>query len=131
MIGQGITALLALNILEGFFLNGIEHNSAQHLHLVIESLRLAFADTRFYVADPEFVAVPVEGMLSKTYADSRRTLIQPENAAINIVSRFLHYLTISNDVVDCYYHCLVEYNCLTAGTWFSSQLFFHSIFFRC
>jgi len=84
--GQGITTLLALNIMEGFKLDGLAHNSAPHLHLVIESLRLAFADTRYYVADPEFVTdIPVKGMLSKEYAETRRALINPKRAATNIV----------------------------------------------
>jgi len=82
--GQGITALLALNILEGFDLASLEHNSAQHLHYVIESLRLAFADTRYFVADPEFVSIPVQGLLSKEYATSRRRLINPNTAIPNI-----------------------------------------------
>ncbi|ODM99050.1 putative gamma-glutamyltransferase YwrD [Orchesella cincta] len=82
--GQGITALLALNILEGFDLSSLEHNSAQHLHYVIESLRLAFADTRYFVADPEFVSIPVEGLLSKEYAETRRRLINPDTAIPSI-----------------------------------------------
>jgi gamma-glutamyltranspeptidase/glutathione hydrolase len=83
--GQGITALVALNILEGFDVGQLEHNSKEHLHLVVESLRLAFADTRFFVADPEYVTVPVTGLLSKDYAQARRALISLQNAAINIV----------------------------------------------
>ena len=85
--GQGITALLALNILEGFDLSRLEHNSAEHLHLVIESLRIAFADTLYFVADPEFVSVPVQGLLSKEYAAQRRQLISPGAAAGGIVSK--------------------------------------------
>lgn len=83
--GQGITALLALNILEGFDISSLEHNSSQHLHYVIESLRFAFADTRHYVADPTFVPVPVEGLISKAYAAQRRALINPTQAATTIV----------------------------------------------
>lgn len=84
--GQGITALLALNILEGFNLAGMQHNSPEHLHIVIECLRLAFADARFYIADPAFETVPVAGLLSEDYATERRRLINLSRAATDIVS---------------------------------------------
>lgn len=83
--GQGITALLALNILEGFNLDGLVHNSPDHLHVIIESLRLAFADARFYIADPAFESVPVAGLLSKEYAAERRRLINLRRAATDFV----------------------------------------------
>jgi gamma-glutamyltranspeptidase/glutathione hydrolase len=70
---QGIVMLIALNILEGFDLGGMGHNSADYVHVVTESLKLAFADRNRYVADPRFVAVPVDGLLSKDYAAKRRT----------------------------------------------------------
>nr|MDO8111333.1 gamma-glutamyltransferase [Candidatus Sigynarchaeota archaeon] len=78
--GQGITALIALNILEEFDLAGKEPNSPEYYHLLIESIRLAFADTRWFVADPTFSRVPVQGLLSKDYAANRRHLIN-QNAA--------------------------------------------------
>jgi len=78
--GQGITALMALKVLEGFDLSSLHHNSPQYLHLLIESLRIAFADTRYYVADAEKVHVPIKEMLSSSYAASRRTLINPNKA---------------------------------------------------
>src|SRR5205814_9795535 len=52
--GQGITALIGLNILEGFDLASMERDSAQSVHLQIEALKLAFADAHRYVADPAF-----------------------------------------------------------------------------
>ena len=82
--GQGITALIALNILEGFHLSKVEHNSPQHLHFLIECLRLAFADTRWYCADPSQVHVPVEELLSKDYAKVRRGHIDPAKAKADI-----------------------------------------------
>jgi gamma-glutamyltranspeptidase/glutathione hydrolase len=78
--GQGLVALLALNILEGFDLATLPSLSAPRLHLVIEALRLAFADARWFVADPAFNPVPLEGLLSKDYAAARRKLIDPRRA---------------------------------------------------
>ena len=81
--GQGLTALLALNVLEGFDLAGQDPLSAERWHLVIEALRLAFADTRWHVADPSHVAVPTAGLLSKAYAAERRARIDPSRAALD------------------------------------------------
>jgi gamma-glutamyltranspeptidase/glutathione hydrolase len=80
--GQGITALIALNILEGFDLPA-DPLSADRLHLEIEALRLAFADTRWFVADPSVVHVPVEELLSKEYAAARRNKIDPARATLD------------------------------------------------
>jgi gamma-glutamyltranspeptidase/glutathione hydrolase len=81
--GQGITALLALNILEGFELSALAPLSTERLHLTIEALRLAFADARWYVADPKFSNVPVEELLSKEYASVRRKFIDGKRATID------------------------------------------------
>lgn len=77
--GQGIAALMALNILEGFDLASMPRNSAESFHLQIEAMKLGYTDAQRYVCDPEYVHVPVEGMLSKEYAATRRSLIG-ENA---------------------------------------------------
>jgi gamma-glutamyltranspeptidase/glutathione hydrolase len=81
--GQGITALMALNILEGFDLASLDPLSTERLHLMIESMRLAFADSRWYVADPAFSKVPIRELLSKEYADERRKLVDPGRATID------------------------------------------------
>ncbi len=81
--GQGLAALLALNLLEGFDLESFDALSADRLHLEIEAMRLAFADARWYVADPEFSDLPVAELLSKGYADERRKLIDPQRATLN------------------------------------------------
>lgn len=78
--GQGLAALLALNILEGYDLASVTSMSAERLHLQIEAMRLAFADTRYYAADPEFAPAPLSGLLSREYARQRRSEILPERA---------------------------------------------------
>jgi len=78
--GQGITTLIALNILEGFNLGAYPSLSTERIHLLIEALRLAFADSRWYVADPAFSNIPVERLLSKEYANERRKLIHRQRA---------------------------------------------------
>ncbi|KAF8922703.1 gamma-glutamyltranspeptidase [Mucidula mucida] len=82
--GQGITALIALGILESLQeqeiikpLSEMDHNSAEYLHIVVEAMRLAFADSQWYVTDPEVVHVPVKELLSKEYLASRAKLIDP------------------------------------------------------
>ncbi|HJS17464.1 MAG TPA: gamma-glutamyltransferase [Anaerolineales bacterium] len=81
--GQGITALIALNILEGFDLGSLGTLATERLHLMIEALRLAFADSRWYVADPKFSNVPIRELLSKEYASERRKLINLKRAMID------------------------------------------------
>ena len=78
--GQGIAALQMLNILEHFEIAGLEHNSAEHLHLFVEAKRLAFEDRARHYADPAFADVPVEWLISKDYAAERAKLIDPESA---------------------------------------------------
>jgi gamma-glutamyltranspeptidase/glutathione hydrolase len=83
--GQGIAALIGLNILEGYDLLAFDPLSAERLHLEIEAMRLAFADSRWYIADPAFNPVPVETLLSKEYAAERRKLIDPRKATLDQV----------------------------------------------
>jgi gamma-glutamyltranspeptidase/glutathione hydrolase len=79
--GQGIAVLQMLNILEGFDLGSLEWGSAEHLHLLIEAKKLAFEDRARFYADPEFAAVPVERLIAKDYAATRRALIDRARAA--------------------------------------------------
>jgi gamma-glutamyltranspeptidase / glutathione hydrolase len=83
--GQGLTALLALNILEGCELSGLPPRSPSRLHLMIEALRLAFADARHYVSDPAFSELPLAELLSKEYAAQRRALIDPLRAMQHVL----------------------------------------------
>jgi len=75
----GVAVAEALNILEGYDLKSMERAKVEHLYL--EASRLAFADRNAYLADPEYVDAPVEGLLSKQFAAQRRSLIRPDRAA--------------------------------------------------
>ena len=77
---QGVNALLALNIAEGFDLSGMAFQSADTYHHLIESMRLAFADSLYYVTDPDAMPVPPGDLLSKKYASDRRSFISAERA---------------------------------------------------
>ncbi|KAI0936640.1 hypothetical protein AcV5_004726 [Taiwanofungus camphoratus] len=90
--GQGITALLALGILENMEKEGkirslldMEHNSAEYLHALIEALRLAFADSQYYVSDPDVVHVPTAELLKKEYLASRAKLFDPTKTNPKVV----------------------------------------------
>lgn len=72
---QGLAALIALNILEGFDLAQYPRESVESYHLQIEAMKLAFVEAQRYVADPERVSVPVQELLSKEFAARRRALI--------------------------------------------------------
>ncbi len=78
--GQGIAALEALNIAEGFDIARMEPQGVSRYHHLIEAMRLAFADAYRYVADPRMADVPASELLSKEYAAGRRRLIDPERA---------------------------------------------------
>lgn len=82
--GQGLTALLALNILKGYDLTTVDPLSSQRLHLQIEALRLAFADAFRYIADPAWGDLPSDALLSDTYAAERRALIHPQRALMQV-----------------------------------------------
>ena len=78
---QGPSLLMALNTLEEIDLKGMGHNSIGYLHTVLETLKLAFSDRHHYFGDPDFVQVPMQGLLSKEYAGKRRGTIDPRQAA--------------------------------------------------
>ncbi len=78
--GQGITALEILNILQGYELAGLGHNSADYLHLLVEAIKIAFSNRDRFVTDPHFARVPVDRELSAGYAERCRRKIRAESA---------------------------------------------------
>jgi len=81
---QGPVFLQQLNILEGYDLPTLGHNSPEYVHLLIETAKLAFADREKYYGDPHFVDVPLVWLLSKDYAAERRELIDPASASMEL-----------------------------------------------
>jgi gamma-glutamyltranspeptidase/glutathione hydrolase len=82
--GQGIAALEMLNVIEGFDVKKMGHNSADLIHLFVEAKKLAFADRAKFYADPAFNKLPIDGLVSKEYADRQRARIDMEHAAKNV-----------------------------------------------
>jgi gamma-glutamyltranspeptidase/glutathione hydrolase len=77
---QGPMLPQTLNVLSGFDLKAMGHNSAAYVHHITEALKLAFADRHRYYGDPKFVDVPLDVLLSRDYAAARRRLIRNEQA---------------------------------------------------
>ncbi len=77
---QGLAALLALNLLEGFPLATLPVHAVEHLHLLIETVKLAYADRDRWIGDPVHAPVPGGALLSKDYASRRRREVDPGKA---------------------------------------------------
>ena len=77
----GIHIIQILNILEGYDLQAMGHNSAAYIHHLTEAMKLAYADRSRYLADPDFEPVPVAELTDKAYAERQRALIKPGRAA--------------------------------------------------
>jgi gamma-glutamyltranspeptidase/glutathione hydrolase len=101
--GQGIAALMMLNIMERFPIRTYGHNSTASLHVMIEAKKLAYADLLRYVADQRFSTVPVRGLLNKAYARERAARIDTTKASCDVSPGNPPYLgddTIYLSVVD-------------------------------
>ncbi len=81
---QGPAELILLNMLEGYDLKAMGHNSAEYIHTTAEALKLAFADREKFLGDMDFIKIPFEGLLSKQYAAERRKLIDPNHASLEL-----------------------------------------------
>jgi gamma-glutamyltranspeptidase/glutathione hydrolase len=76
----GVHLIQILNILEGFPLGFLGHNGADTIHLLAESMKLAYADRGKHLGDADFTPVPVEGLIAKRYADALRERIDLDRA---------------------------------------------------
>jgi gamma-glutamyltranspeptidase / glutathione hydrolase len=81
---SGHVLLQELNLIEHFDLKALGCNTAESIHRMVEAKKLAFIDREAFLADPDFVDVPTEGLISKSYAEERVRLIHPDHAAANV-----------------------------------------------
>lgn len=81
---QGPMMLQVMNLLEPFDMGRFTHNSSEYMHMVIEAFKLAYMDRHTFYGDPTMVKVPAKGLLSKAYAEERRTLIDRAKATMDM-----------------------------------------------
>ncbi len=77
---QGVIALELVNLAEGFDVSAMGLNSAEQIHTLVEAKKLAFVDRDRYVTDPDSLDVPLDHLISKSYADEQRKRIDPQRA---------------------------------------------------
>ncbi len=103
--GQGAMVLEMLNILEGYDLPVLGHNSAEYIHFLVETIKLAFRDRSLYIADPAFNDLPVERLISKEYARQQRKMINSAQAASlhygNLSTSDTVYLSVADENGNC------------------------------
>ncbi len=100
---QGFIVLQMLNILEGFDLASLGHNTAESVHLMVEAKKLAYADRNTFAGDPNFVSWPLERLLSKEHAEEQRKRIGPDAVATRIDAEIP--VPAGNDTA---YSCIVD-----------------------
>jgi len=98
--GQGLAAVIALNLASGFDLGSMP--STDRVHIMIECMRLAFADARQWVCDPRVADIPLSQLVSKVYANGRRALIDPLRA----MTRVSHGIPVQGS--DTVYLCTAD-----------------------
>ncbi len=108
--GQGIVALMALGILEELERTGKiktfvekDHNCAEYLHAVIESLRIAFSDATWWVTDPDIERVPTQDLISRPYLAERAKLFDPKKASV-----ILHHGSPAHNHCDTVYFAVTD-----------------------
>src|SRR5579884_3049406 len=103
-VSQGFVLLDELNIANGLDLHALGHNSADAIHLMVETKKLAFADRLAYLGDPSFVALPLDALLSPEHAARQRARIDPRRAAREPVAAY----DLAPKGSDTTYLCVVD-----------------------
>ena len=101
-VSQGHILAQMMNLLEGYSLRAMGALSADVIHLQVEAKKLAFADRMAYLGDPRFVSVPMDALLSKSYAERRRQQVNLHRAAEHVTAGEVEHDTTYFCVVDRY-----------------------------
>ena len=102
----GIAMIEMFNILEGYDLRSLGHNSAKHVHYMAEAMRRAFLDRARFVADPDFAQVPVDKLTSKQYAQQLRGTIDPNKATPSAPAD----VTLASESMETTHYSIVDKN---------------------
>jgi gamma-glutamyltranspeptidase/glutathione hydrolase len=113
----GIAMIEMFNILEGFDLKALGHNSAQHVHYMAEAMRRAFLDRARFVADPDFARVPVERLTSKDYARQLRVSIDPLKATASAPAD----VTVASESMETTHYSVVDKNGLAVSVTYTLE----------
>lgn len=122
----GIVLIQLLNILEGFDLQSRGYGSSRNLFNMAEAMKLAYADRAEYLGDPDFFSVPVSSLISKSYANHRRSLIDSTKATPSLQIRYgdvppgESYETTHYSVVDRWGNAVSVTT--TINSWFGSMV---------
>lgn len=112
---QGPAELIALNLLEGYDLKAMGHNSADFLHTNVEAVKLAMGDREKYLGDMDFIKIPYDGLLSKDYAAERRKLIDPAKASLDLRPGTPEKFVAGSSALDRPVHEVLEGNASHTG----------------
>jgi gamma-glutamyltranspeptidase/glutathione hydrolase len=112
---QGPTELIALNLLEGYDLKAMGHNSPDFLQTSVEAVKLAMADREKYLGDMDFIKIPYDGLLSKDYARERRNLIDPAKASLELRPGSPERFAADAPVLDRPVHAVLDGNASHEG----------------
>jgi gamma-glutamyltranspeptidase/glutathione hydrolase len=112
---QGPAELIALNLLEGYDLKAMGHNSADFLHTNVEAVKLAMGDREKYLGDMDFIKIPYDGLLSKDYAAERRKLIDPAKASLDLRPGTPEKFVAGSSVLDRPVHEVLDGNASHTG----------------
>jgi gamma-glutamyltranspeptidase/glutathione hydrolase len=102
--GQGLTALIMANILDGVDVQSMKNDPVRYYHTIIEATKIAFADRNHFIADPLFQKTPVTELLAKDYAAKRRAMIDqtkaidpPAHGDINVGGDTTYFTVVDKD----------------------------------